>query len=74
MNLLTRRGTSITFEDLPSHSRVMSDQELEEIMGRGCNDSGEECKSDCDCCDNNKCQTIGISGGGYHIQLIKACG
>ena len=37
MNLLTRRGAAITFDDLPSRSRVISDLELEEIMDRGCN-------------------------------------
>ncbi len=52
MNLLTRRGTVITFDNLPSRSRVLSDLELEEIMGRGCIPRGNNCNCDCDCCNH----------------------
>ncbi len=54
MNLLTRQGTAITFDDLPSRSRVLSDQELEEIMGRGCDNEGKECNYICDSCCASK--------------------
>ncbi len=48
MNLLTRRGASITVQDLPPRARVLSGEELKKISGGAWALSGP-CDDDCDC-------------------------